>query len=126
LRAVQFGELQRLGCDKVEKVDVRIVAATHRQLASMVEKGTFRQDLYYRLRVVELELPPPRDRGSDIAILAEHFRAQHARGADKRLSPAASAALDRYSFPGNVRELAHAIERGWPMCQPKSAPWSTR
>jgi len=111
LRAVQFGELSRLGTDKIEKVDVRIVAATHRDLTAMVEKGTFRQDLYYRLRVVELELPPLRDRGGDIAILAEHFRSQHERGRDKTLSAAALAALERYAFPGNVRELAHAIER---------------
>lgn len=111
LRAVQFGELSRLGTDKIEKVDVRIVAATHRDLTAMVEKGTFRQDLYYRLRVVELELPPLRDRGGDIAILAEHFRAQHERGRDKRLSAGALEALERYGFPGNVRELAHAIER---------------
>ncbi|MBL8740422.1 MAG: sigma-54-dependent Fis family transcriptional regulator [Myxococcales bacterium] len=111
LRAVQFGELSRLGTDKIEKVDVRIVAATHRDLVAMVEKGTFRQDLYYRLRVVELELPPLRDRGSDIAILAEHFRAHHERGREKRLTAGAISALERYRFPGNVRELAHAIER---------------
>lgn len=110
LRAVQFGELQRVGSDKVERVDVRIVAATHRDLMTMVKAGTFREDLYYRLRVVEVELPPLRERRNDIPLLGRHFL-KHYGGADRKFSPAALACLERYAWPGNIRELANAVER---------------
>jgi len=111
LRAIQFGELQRLGSDRVEKVDVRIVAATHRSLVERVAQGSFRQDLYYRLRVVELSLPPLRERRSDIALLAQHFLKTIATRKDARLSRGTLRALEAHDYPGNVRELAHAIER---------------
>ena len=113
LRFLQFGEIQRLGSDKVEKVDVRVVAATHRDLERMVEEGRFRQDLYYRLKVVEVELPPLRDRPGDVALLAEAFLSRFSAGRKERprLSPEARRALESYAFPGNVRELSHLVER---------------
>ncbi|MFO0552544.1 MAG: sigma 54-interacting transcriptional regulator [Polyangiaceae bacterium] len=110
LRAIQFGEVQRVGTDRVEKVDVRIVAATHADLASRVERGTFRQDLYYRLRVVELRIPPLRERRNDIVLLARHFAAELSEG-KRTLSQSTLRALEAHSYPGNVRELAHAVER---------------
>ncbi len=111
LRAVQSGELQRVGSDRIEKVDVRVVAATHRDLSSMVAAGSFRQDLYYRLKVVEIVVPPLRERRLDIALLAQHFLAEHAGAREVRISPRALACLERHDWPGNVRELSHAIER---------------
>ncbi len=110
LRAIQYGELQRLGTDKVEKVDVRVVAATHANLASRVAEGSFRQDLYYRLRVVELKIPPLRERRGDIALLAQHF-VKEVLKAKKTLGRDVLRLLEHYPFPGNVRELAHALER---------------
>jgi transcriptional regulator with GAF, ATPase, and Fis domain len=111
LRAIQFGELQRLGSDKIEKVDVRVIAATHAQLAERVAQGAFRQDLYYRLRVVELRIPPLRERVGDVALLAHRFVADHARVPGARLSGATLKMLEAHDWPGNVRELANAIER---------------
>lgn len=111
LRAVQFGEVQRLGTDKSEVVDVRIVAATHRNLAERVAQGSFRQDLYYRLRVVELSIPPLRERPGDVALLAHHFVTQFAGKRSMRLSAATLRKLEAHDWPGNVREFAHAIER---------------
>ncbi len=113
LRFLQFGELQRLGTDGVEKTDVRIVAATHQSLEERVRAGTFRQDLYYRLRVIELNLPPLRDRPDDIPLLIEAFLAEHKHPSGERpcFSPAAMAALEAHGYPGNVRELRHLVER---------------
>ena len=109
LRALQFGEIQRLGSDKLEKTDVRVVAATHGDLAGRVARGTFRQDLYYRLRVVELKIPALRERAGDVGLLAHHFVKQLRPGA--RLRASVIGALERYGWPGNVRELMHAMER---------------
>jgi transcriptional regulator with GAF, ATPase, and Fis domain len=112
LRFVQFGEIQRVGSDKVEQVDVRIVAATHQNLAELVKQGRFRQDLYYRLNVVELELPPLRERPRDVARLIDHFSRIFWKGPEAlRFTPAATSALLAYEYPGNVRELAHIVER---------------
>jgi Nif-specific regulatory protein/two-component system response regulator HydG len=111
LRAVQFGEVQRLGTDRSEVVDVRIVAATHRNLVERVAQGSFRQDLYYRLRVVELAIPPLRDRIGDVAMLAHHYLSQFAGRPGARLTSLALRKLEAHQWPGNVRELAHAIER---------------
>ena len=113
LRFLQFGEIQRLGSDKVEKVDVRVVSATHQNLEEAVEKGRFRQDLYYRLKVIEIELPPLRDRKGDLPLLLDAFLRRSARDPKQvpRLSAEAMQALNAYSFPGNVRELAHLAER---------------
>ncbi|NUO52134.1 MAG: sigma 54-interacting transcriptional regulator [Polyangiaceae bacterium] len=111
LRAIQFGEVQRLGTDKLESVDVRVVAATHANLAERVAQGTFRQDLYYRLRVVELKIPPLRERTGDIPLLAHHFLDEMKKRPGARFAPTTLRKLEAHNWPGNVRELAHAIER---------------
>ena len=113
LRFLQFGEIQRLGSDRTHKVDVRIVAATHQDLPALVRAGGFRQDLYFRLKVIELHIPPLRERPSDIPLLVEHFVRVHWRraGQEPRWSARAERALASYAYPGNVRELAHAVER---------------
>jgi transcriptional regulator with GAF, ATPase, and Fis domain len=113
LRFLQFGEIQRLGSDKVEKVDVRVVSATHRDVAALVREGRFRQDLYYRLNVVDIVLPPLRERRRDVALLLDHFLRRHWRraGETPRWTPAAARALASYAWPGNVRELSHLVER---------------
>jgi transcriptional regulator with GAF, ATPase, and Fis domain len=113
LRFLQFGEIQRLGADRVETVDVRVVAATHQDLPKLVEKGRFRQDLYYRLKVVELQIPPLRERRGDIPLLLEHFtrRAWKREGAVPPWSREALRVLSAHRYPGNVRELEHIVER---------------
>ena len=115
LRFLQERAFERVGGRETLVSDVRIIAATHRDLDALVARGEFRQDLYYRVRVVEIMLPPLRDRGSEeILSLARHFcevyARRHARSV-MRLSRATEAALSAYSWPGNVRELEHAIER---------------
>jgi formate hydrogenlyase transcriptional activator len=114
LRVLQEGELERVGEERTRKVDVRLVAATNRDLRSEAEAGRFRQDLYYRLSVFPIELPPLRKRVEDIPLLAEHFLVLAARklGRPKpRLTLANAQQLQRYHWPGNVRELQHVIER---------------
>ncbi len=114
LRTLQNGEIQRLGADKPLQVDVRIIAATNRNLAEAVAAGTFRADLYHRLSVYPVPIPPLRDRGSDILLLAGHFiELNRARLGVRsfRLSPQAEQALLSYAWPGNVRELEHVISR---------------
>ncbi|MBX9628837.1 MAG: sigma 54-interacting transcriptional regulator [Gemmataceae bacterium] len=114
LRVLQEGELERVGEEKTRKVDVRVVAATNRDLRSEAEAGRFRQDLYYRLSVFPVELPPLRKRPEDIPLLAEHFLALSARKLGRpapKLTLAAVRQLQQYTWPGNVRELQHVIER---------------
>jgi two-component system NtrC family response regulator len=114
LRCLQERSVVPLGGVEPIPVDVRIIAATHRDLKAMVRRGEFRQDLYYRLNVVPLTVPPLRERIADLPALAEHFLAQFAElhgGAVKQLSPDALAALLVYDWPGNVRELANVMER---------------
>ncbi len=114
LRFVQERRFERVGGRDSLEADVRLVAATNRDLAELVRAGQFRSDLYYRLRVVELELPPLRARADDIGDLADHFATLYARKyrrADVRISDDARAALIAHPWPGNVRELEHAIER---------------
>lgn len=113
LRFLQFGEIQRLGTDRVERVDVRIVAATHRDLKQMVRDGKFREDLYFRLKVLDLALPPLRERKGDLLLLADHFLRHHWRrpGERPRFTLRAERALLAHDYPGNVRELSHAVER---------------
>ena len=114
LRALQEGEVKRLGETRARKVNVRIVAATHRNLKTMVREKSFREDLYYRLSVVTISIPPLRDRGNDTLLLADHFLLasthKFAKPA-KRLSREVKEALCEYAWPGNVRELQHAMER---------------
>ncbi|HEY2295658.1 MAG TPA: sigma 54-interacting transcriptional regulator [Thermoanaerobaculia bacterium] len=113
LRFLQFGEIQRLGADRTEKVDARIVAATHRDLRQMVGEGKFREDLYFRLKVLDLRLPPLRERRGDVLLLADHFLRRYWRrpGERPRWTPRSERALQAHAYPGNVRELAHAVER---------------
>ncbi|MBU4278505.1 MAG: sigma-54 dependent transcriptional regulator [Proteobacteria bacterium] len=114
LRVIQEKELTRVGGTEPIPVDVRIVAATHRDLASLVEQGVFRSDLYYRINVVRLELPPLRWHRDDIPLLANHFLHKHAERQGKdtsELSQEAMEVLMAYEFPGNVRELENIIER---------------
>jgi anaerobic nitric oxide reductase transcription regulator len=114
LRAVQFGEIQRLGSDRNHQIDVRLLAATNRNLADEVKAGRFRADLYHRLSIYPLQVPPLRERREEIPVLAGHFLDQaRVRLGLKRLSmaPAALRALAEYSWPGNVRELEHVVLR---------------
>jgi DNA-binding NtrC family response regulator len=114
LRALQERVIERVGGGQPIAVDVRIIAATNRDLEARVQAGRFREDLYYRINVVPLEMPPLRERRGDVRPLAERFlgRAREAMGrGPQRLSREALAALERYAWPGNVRELENAIER---------------
>ena len=114
LRVLQSGDVQRPGSDRVQRVDVRVIAATNRDLREEVARGRFRADLYHRLSVYPLHVPPLRERGRDVLALAGGFleENQHRLGArNLRLSPAASAALLAHDWPGNVRELEHLISR---------------
>jgi transcriptional regulator with PAS, ATPase and Fis domain len=115
LRFLETGELQKVGADGSGRVvNVRVIAATNRELRDMVRQGTFREDLFYRLNVIQIAVPPLRERRQDIPLLVEHFLGQFAarnRSAIERVSPAAMKALTEYSWPGNVRELENVIER---------------
>ena len=114
LRVLQEQEFERLGGTKTIKVDVRLVAATHRDLAAMVAEGCFRQDLYYRLNVFPLVLPPLRERHDDIPRLVRHFTQRFARRMGRRIETIPAPIMDalvRYDWPGNVRELQNIIER---------------
>jgi transcriptional regulator with GAF, ATPase, and Fis domain len=113
LRFLQFGEIQPVGSDRTERLDVRVLAATHRDLGDLVKAGRFRQDLYFRLKVLELRIPPLRERKSDVPLLVQHFTSKHwrRRGEAPRWSPRAERALGAYGWPGNVRELEHVVQR---------------
>src|SRR5207244_10681448 len=113
LRTLQSGEVRRLGAPQATTIDVRVIAATHGDLAALLLQGSFREDLFYRLNVIQFVLPPLRDRREDIPALAEHFLARSAGklGRELRLSPETVERLLRYPWPGNVRELENAIER---------------
>ena len=112
LRTLEEQEVRRVGSNRAVPVDVRILAASNRNLAERVEQGKFRQDLYFRLRVIEIELPPLRERTEDIPLLAEHFlkRFERERGRAFTISPQAFSVLLTYDWPGNVRELENALE----------------
>jgi two-component system response regulator HupR/HoxA len=111
LRVLQEGTFNRVGDTETRKVDVRIIAATNRDLAAMVAAGRFREDLYYRIHVLSVVLPALRDRRDDVPLLIEHFLARHRRQRPKRLAPECAARMDAYPWPGNVRELENEIER---------------
>jgi transcriptional regulator with GAF, ATPase, and Fis domain len=115
LRVLQEREFERVGGVDTVKVDVRLVSATHRDLEKLITEGKFREDLYYRLNVFPITMPPLRDRPGDIALLVEHFVSKYAQSTGKRMrgaDPAAIALLSAYPWPGNVRELENVIERG--------------
>ena len=111
LRALETGTFFRVGATRPRRVDVRLVAATNRDLAEAMKTGEFRQDLYFRINTIMIKLPPLRERREDIALLANHFVVANATYGAKRLGPRALAVLEGYAWPGNVRELLHAIER---------------
>ena len=114
LRAIQERKIQRLGGTGFIPIDVRIIAATNRYLEAKVKEGSFREDLFYRLNVIRIHLPPLRDRREDIPLLAVHFLEKVSRTMGipaKRFSPEALEALQQYSFPGNIRELENMVER---------------
>jgi len=113
LRVLQEGEVERLG-GRTVKVDLRLVAATNQDLKAAVREGRFREDLYYRLNVIAVPIPPLRDRREDVPILAEHFLQLYAERNGRRLggfSKAAAEVMARYDWPGNVRELENTVER---------------
>ena len=114
LRVLQEREVEPLGSDHVLKLDVRVIAATNRDLRRLVAEGDFQEDLYYRLSVIPLAIPPLRERREDVPLLVEHFLAKHAPRAGKRVEGVAGDALEallQYDWPGNVRELENTIER---------------
>jgi transcriptional regulator with GAF, ATPase, and Fis domain len=112
LRFLECGELQRVGDNEMTRVDVRIVAATHQPLEQRSAEGTFRLDLYHRLAVFPIEVPPLRERVEDMELLAEHVLAKLGeRMPRKRLGQKAMVKLKEYAWPGNVRELMHVLER---------------
>ncbi|MYM85521.1 AAA domain-containing protein, partial [Duganella sp. FT50W] len=111
LRVLQEREVTPVGARHALPVDLRVVAATHRDLEAEVTEGRFRADLWYRLQVITIMLPPLRERGDDVALLAAHFLRQQAQGRHKHLSAAALTALQAYDWPGNVRELRNTMLR---------------
>lgn len=114
LRILQEREFERIGGHQTIKVDIRIIAATNRDLQAMVKEGTFREDLFYRLNVIHLILPPLRDRREDISLLANHFLQKFSSENQARyydLDPMAMSLLTAWSWPGNIRELSNVIER---------------
>jgi transcriptional regulator with GAF, ATPase, and Fis domain len=124
LRVLQEGEVRRLGENKPRKVDVRVIAASNRDLEAMVASGAFRQDLFYRINVVRLELPSLRDRREDIPALIEHFVVRNQRAGDPvlQISAAALRKLVRYPWPGNVRELENEVQRWLALCEERVLP----
>ncbi len=114
LRAIQFGEVQRIGSNSTFKTDVRIIAATHRDLEEMIKRNEFREDLFYRLNVVTINLPQLRHRKDDIQLLVDHFVQKYSTSIGKKVDGISKEALDqliKYDFPGNIRELENMIER---------------
>ena len=119
LRALQEKQIRRVGGTKDIDVDVRVVAATNRDLLHMVEEKRFREDLYYRLNVLSIDLPPLRERRTDIPVLIDYFVRKHTRGTDRKITIAADARriLEDYSYPGNIRQLESALERAILLCE---------
>jgi len=114
LRVLQEHEFERLGSTRTQQVDVRVVAATHRDLKQMVEEGTFRSDLYYRLHVFPLVVPPLRDRGEDIPFIVRHFVGKYSQRMNRHIETISTRTMEvltNYAWPGNVRELQNFIER---------------
>jgi two-component system response regulator PilR (NtrC family) len=112
LRAIQEKKVRKVGAPQEEAVDVRIISATHKKLPALVEAGEFRQDLFYRLHVIELSMPSLREMREDIPLVANAILAKFSRGTPAKLDPDALTALESYPFPGNVRELENILERG--------------
>jgi formate hydrogenlyase transcriptional activator len=114
LRAIQEQEFERLGSNRTIRVDIRVIAATNRDLKAMVEEGKFRSDLYYRLHVFPIEVPRLRDRKSDIPLFIRYFTQKYAQQMNRHIESIPKVAIDaltEYDWPGNIRELQHLIER---------------
>jgi transcriptional regulator with PAS, ATPase and Fis domain len=114
LRVLQEREFEPLGSERSQQVDLRVIAATNRDLRQMVLDGTFQEDLFYRLNVIPIEMPPLRNRPEDIRVLAEHFVRKHQQRTGKRIERVEDGVYEKlasYEWPGNVRELENAIER---------------
>jgi transcriptional regulator with PAS, ATPase and Fis domain len=111
LRAVQEGEVRPVGSSEPRKIDVRLIAATHRDLPALISRGDFREDLFYRLAVVTVELPPLRERRQDVPALVAHFITRHAQGRDVEIDDRTLACLSAFSWPGNVRQLENEVQR---------------
>ena len=118
LRALQSGEIQKIGSDTMQKVDVRVIAATNRNLKQMVRDGKFREDLYFRLNTFTIVIPPLRERGEDVLLLAEHFLGKLSKkyGKTGRLSSAVQRIFLSYAWPGNVRQLESCMEYAVIVC----------
>ncbi len=112
LRAIQEKKVRKVGATQEDAVDARIISATHKKLSALVDAGEFRQDLYYRLHVIELAMPSLREMREDVPLIANAILERLSRGNPTKLDPDAVAALERYPFPGNVRELENVLERG--------------
>ena len=120
LRLIQNRQIQKVGSTNQEDIDVRIIAASNQPLAEKVVLKTFRRDLYYRINVIEIKLPPLRERGGDISLLMAYFLERYSKALGKKVAtvaPEVAAAFERYPWPGNVRELQNAIERAVTFCQ---------
>ena len=123
LRVLQEREVRRVGAVETRNVSIRLIASTHRNLQKLVNEGAFREDLFYRLNVVRLALPPLRERGPDVLLLARHFLTTHAAKHGKsrlRFSDAASHLIETYHWPGNIRELENAVQRAVILCEGKT------
>jgi DNA-binding NtrC family response regulator len=116
LRVLEDGLVNPLGSERGRSVDVRVIAATHRNLAEMVTQGRFREDLLYRLNVISIAVPPLRDRADDIPLLVHHFLDKHAKGRKVRVTADAMKRLQRYAWPGNIRQLENEIRRAIVLC----------
>ncbi len=120
LRFLQFGEFQRVGGSESLRVDIRLISATNRNLEEMIRDNTFREDFFYRLNVINIQLPPLRQRKEDIPLLIDHFIRKYATRNEKQVEQISNDALDllmKYDFPGNVRELENIIERAVVLCR---------
>ncbi len=134
LRVLQEKEIERVGDHRPVKIDVRIIAATHKDLPRLIDRGLFREDLYYRIGVIPVEIPPLRDRSSDIVLLVEHYIQQIRERTRKPIEGMSESGLDlllRYSWPGNIRELINVIEYAFVLCpagmiEPEHLPVSLR
>jgi transcriptional regulator with PAS, ATPase and Fis domain len=120
LRALQERQVTKIGDNRAENVDIRVVAATHRNLEQMVKEGGFREDLYYRLNVVQVHLPPLRERGEDVVVIANFLMQKYADEYDKKIkgfTPKALTAIRKYAWPGNVRQLENRLKRAIVLCE---------
>jgi transcriptional regulator with PAS, ATPase and Fis domain len=116
LRALQGGEIRAVGSENVRHVNVRVIGATHRDLAALVKQGKFREDLFYRLNVIGVQVPALRERAGDVPLLIQHFLKAHAGGRRVRLSRSALDALSAFAWPGNVRQLENEMRRALVLC----------